>query len=118
MQSCCEGLNLQAYSEVYFVTPHWNPFLEDQAIARCHRIGQTQRVQVFRFLMRGDNFRGMDYDEDNMDFEEGMPPTPDSFDTAAMELQQSKRMLADFILTTNQWHTPGEDDYDSDSFSF
>lgn len=118
MQSCCEGLNLQAYSEVYFVTPHWNPFLEDQAVARCHRIGQTQRVQVFRFLMRGDNFRGMDYDEDNMDFEEGMPPTPDSFDTAAMELQQSKRMLADFILTTNQWHTPGEDDYDSESFSF
>jgi SNF2 family DNA or RNA helicase len=43
IQTGCEGLNLQEfYSEVYFVSPHWNPAIEDQAIARCHRIGTDQ----------------------------------------------------------------------------
>ena len=51
IQTCCEGLNLQHYSDVYFVSPHWNPAVEAQAIARCHRIGQEQEVEVFRFLM-------------------------------------------------------------------
>lgn len=47
-----EGLNLQHnYSHVYFVSPHWNPYIEDQAVARCFRIGQTHPVQVFRFVM-------------------------------------------------------------------
>ena len=46
-----EGLNLQKYNEVYFVTPDWNPQTEQQAIARCHRIGQTKKVEVFRFVM-------------------------------------------------------------------
>jgi len=48
-----EGLNLQAYKEVYMVSPQWNPAIEDQAVARCHRIGQTEEVKVFRFLMSG-----------------------------------------------------------------
>jgi len=39
------------FSEVYFVSPHWNPSIEEQAIARCHRIGQTQEVNVYRFIM-------------------------------------------------------------------
>lgn len=47
-----EGLNLQKYNEIYFVTPDWNPKMEDQAIARCHRIGQKKQVYVFRFVMR------------------------------------------------------------------
>ena len=52
IQTGCEGLNLQEnYSEVYFVSPHWNPAVEDQAIARCHRIGQTKPVFVNRFEM-------------------------------------------------------------------
>ena len=50
----CEGLNLQKnFSEIYFVSPHWNPFVEDQAIARCHRIGQVNQVNVFKFEMQG-----------------------------------------------------------------
>ena len=51
IQTCCEGLNLQQFSEVYFVSPDWNPAVEDQAIARCHRFGQTEPVSVFRFIM-------------------------------------------------------------------
>lgn len=52
IQTGCEGLNLQEnYSEIYFISPHWNPAVEDQAIARCHRIGQTKSVYVQRFEM-------------------------------------------------------------------
>ena len=46
-----EGLNLQQYNEIYFVTPDWNPQVEEQAIARCHRLGQAKEVHVFRFVM-------------------------------------------------------------------
>jgi len=52
IQTGCEGLNLQNdFSEVYFVSPNWNPAIEEQAIARCHRIGQVKPVHVFRFQM-------------------------------------------------------------------
>ena len=52
IQTGCEGLNLQDnFSEIYFTSPHWNPCVEDQAIARCHRIGQTKPVYVERFEM-------------------------------------------------------------------
>ncbi len=50
IKSGCEGLNLQDYNEVYFVSPHWNPAVEDQAIARAYRIGQKKPVSVFRFV--------------------------------------------------------------------
>ena len=49
----CEGLNLQQFSEVYFLSPNWNPAVEDQAVARCHRIGQKLPVDIFRFSMEG-----------------------------------------------------------------
>ena len=52
IQTGCEGLNLQQFKEIYFVSPHWNPAVEDQAIARCHRIGQDDCVDVFRFTMK------------------------------------------------------------------
>lgn len=52
IQTCCEGLNLQEnYSQIYFVSPTWNPSIEEQAIARCHRYGQKNTVNVFRFYM-------------------------------------------------------------------
>jgi len=62
IQTGCEGLNLQEYNEVYFVSPHWNPAVESQAIARCHRIGQTRGVDVFRFVMTWNDpgFKSMD----------------------------------------------------------
>jgi len=52
IQSGCEGLNLQKhFSEIYFVSPNWNPAMEAQAVARCHRIGQLKPVSVFRLSM-------------------------------------------------------------------
>jgi SNF2 family DNA or RNA helicase len=53
IQTGCEGLNLQQFKEVYFVSPNWNPAVEDQAVARCHRIGQTEPISVFKFDMTG-----------------------------------------------------------------
>lgn len=51
IQTGCEGLNLQKFNDVYFVSLSWNPAIESQAIARCHRIGQTNQINVFRFKM-------------------------------------------------------------------
>jgi len=64
IQTGCEGLNLQDYfNEVYFVSPNWNPCIEDQAIARCHRIGQSKKVFVYKFEMMNeivsDNFMSL-----------------------------------------------------------
>ncbi len=44
------GLNLQAASVVILTEPQWKPSTEDQAIARCHRLGQARRVVVHRLL--------------------------------------------------------------------
>ena len=64
IQTGCEGLNLQQnFSEIYFVSPHWNPCVEDQAIARCHRIGQKEPVHVFKFEMSG--FAKSDYEKED-----------------------------------------------------
>lgn len=46
------GLNLQAASVVVLMEPQVKPTTEDQAIARAHRMGQTQRVIVHRLLAR------------------------------------------------------------------
>ncbi len=45
------GLNLTAADYVYIVDPWWNPAVEQQAIDRTHRIGQTKPVYVQRFEM-------------------------------------------------------------------
>ena len=44
------GLNMQAASVVVLTEPQWKPSAEEQAIARCHRMGQVRRVQVHRLL--------------------------------------------------------------------
>ncbi len=51
IQTANEGLNLQHYQDIYFTSPHWNPAVEEQAIARAHRIGQSRKVRVYRFIM-------------------------------------------------------------------
>lgn len=45
------GLNLQHYNNVIFTAPQWNPTLEQQAIARVYRIGQTNEVNVKRYIV-------------------------------------------------------------------
>jgi len=47
------GLNLVAASRVYLMDPWWNPAVEDQAIDRVHRLGQTKPVQVTKYVMKG-----------------------------------------------------------------
>lgn len=44
------GLNIQAASVVVLAEPQWKPSVEEQAVARCHRMGQTRRVHVHRLL--------------------------------------------------------------------
>ena len=48
-----EGLNLQAGTQVVLMDPWWNPAVEDQAIGRCHRFGQTQIVTALHPLSEG-----------------------------------------------------------------
>jgi SNF2 family DNA or RNA helicase len=45
------GLNLQFTNYVFLFDRWWNPAIEDQAINRAHRIGQTLPVTVTRFLI-------------------------------------------------------------------
>ncbi|KAJ5593897.1 uncharacterized protein N7459_000105, partial [Penicillium hispanicum] len=45
------GLNLVAASHVVLFDPFWNPYVEDQAIDRAHRIGQMKEVFVHRLLI-------------------------------------------------------------------
>ncbi len=47
------GLNLTAADTVILFDPWWNPMVENQAIDRTHRIGQTNKVQVFRLIAKG-----------------------------------------------------------------
>ena len=47
------GLNLTCASLVMLMDLWWNPAVEDQAINRCHRIGQTRDVEVYRFIVEG-----------------------------------------------------------------
>ena len=44
------GLNLTEADYVYLVDPWWNPAVENQAIDRCHRIGQDKRVVAVRLI--------------------------------------------------------------------
>ena len=45
------GLNLVAASQVVIFDPFWNPYIEEQAIDRAHRIGQLRPVMVHRILV-------------------------------------------------------------------
>jgi SWI/SNF-related matrix-associated actin-dependent regulator of chromatin subfamily A3 len=46
-------LNLTVANCVYLLEPQWNPMVENQAIARVLRLGQTRNVRVVRYIMKG-----------------------------------------------------------------
>jgi len=81
IQTGCEGLNLQHFNEIYFVSPHWNPAIEDQAIARAHRIGQQKEIYVYKFLMNN-------FDEDNKS---------NNIENHARNIQDEKRKIMKMI---------------------
>jgi len=85
IQTGCEGLNLQHFNEIYFVSPHWNPAVEDQAIARCHRIGQLKETRVFRF-----NMAGFDTVDAESPSREGVSTTLEEY---SIEVQNAKREI-------------------------
>lgn len=68
------GLNLTAADYVFLLDPWWNPAAEAQAIDRTHRIGQTKQVFACRLIAR------------------------DTVEEKVLQLQQSKRALADAII--------------------
>lgn len=46
------GLNLTAADYVFLLDPWWNPAVEAQAIDRAHRIGQENKVIIYKFITR------------------------------------------------------------------
>ncbi|MEZ6116218.1 MAG: DEAD/DEAH box helicase [Pirellulaceae bacterium] len=71
------GLNLTAADYVYILDPWWNPAVEAQAIDRAHRIGQDKPVFAYRIICR------------------------DTVEEKILDLQKSKRDLADAIISAN-----------------
>ncbi len=69
------GLNLTAADYVFLLDPWWNPAIEQQAIDRTHRIGQTRSVFACRLIAK------------------------DTVEEKVLLLQHSKRELADAIIT-------------------
>ena len=72
------GLNLTAAEYVFLLDPWWNPAVEAQAIDRAHRIGQTRPVFAFRLIAR------------------------DTVEEKVLELQATKRTLADAIVRADE----------------
>ncbi len=68
------GLNLTSADYVFIADPWWNPSAERQAIARAHRIGQTQNVIAMKFI------------------------TKDTIEEKILKLQEKKTKLAEDII--------------------
>jgi superfamily II DNA or RNA helicase len=69
------GLNLTAADYVYIVDPWWNPAVEQQAIDRTHRIGQTKNIFAYRMICK------------------------DTIEDKILQLQDRKRALARELIT-------------------
>ncbi|KAG4435757.1 hypothetical protein IFR05_008771 [Cadophora sp. M221] len=52
IQTGSVGLNLAVANRVHIIEPQWNPSVEEQAIARALRMGQTRTVTVIRYSMQ------------------------------------------------------------------
>ncbi|KAH6632699.1 SNF2 family N-terminal domain-containing protein [Chaetomium tenue] len=52
VQTGAVGLNLTAANYVHIVEPQWNPSVEEQAIARAVRMGQTRAVTIIRYVVK------------------------------------------------------------------
>lgn len=50
---CSVGLNLVAADTVVLADSWWAPAIEDQAVDRVHRLGQTRPTTVWRLVMEG-----------------------------------------------------------------
>lgn len=72
-----EGLNLQRASYVFILDPWWNPAVENQAIQRAHRIGQSKPVKAVRFI------------------------TKDTIEERMMQLQDKKALVFEGTIDTN-----------------
>lgn len=72
------GLNLTAADYVYIVDPWWNPAVEQQAIDRTHRIGQTKNIFAYRMICK------------------------DSIEDKILQLQERKRILARDLISDDQ----------------
>ena len=95
IQTACEGLNLQHFQEIYFSSPHFNPAVEMQAIARAHRIGQLEKVNVFRFVM--EEFSDPLKDDEESDEEEGDDSDAEvEEESGGMTLDQYCLMVQDY----------------------
>ena len=44
------GLNLTGADSIIFFDTDWNPAMDKQAQDRCHRIGQTRTVNIYRLI--------------------------------------------------------------------
>ena len=105
IQTGCEGLNLQEhFSEIYFVSPHWNPCVEDQAVARCHRIGQQKPTYVFKFVMSGfeqreDPNKANNNKEDQENNNDEAPEEPITLERYVDKVQNTKREIINQIIS-------------------
>lgn len=45
------GVNLTGADTVIFYDSDWNPTMDAQAQDRCHRIGQTRDVHIYRYAL-------------------------------------------------------------------
>lgn len=46
------GINLTAADTVIFYDSDWNPTVDQQAMDRAHRLGQTRQVTVYRLITK------------------------------------------------------------------
>ncbi|KAI1881221.1 hypothetical protein JX265_000047 [Neoarthrinium moseri] len=53
LQVCSVGLNLVAADTVVLADSWWAPAIEDQAVDRVHRLGQTRPTTIWRLIVEG-----------------------------------------------------------------